>query len=152
MTKPLREAAEAAMDVASKLFEEFGRLSPVWLIDHPDHNTIVHGEFHGDESKDAIAAGIREKFGATATRIIFISEAWLRCMKGPYDGIAPSQHHDRIEVIHLIAEDRGGKQISIHRIIDRSSGEAKLLPPEVDEYSFIGGRFASFFQRTEKAH
>lgn len=152
MTKPLREAAEAAMKVASELFEELGTVSPVWIIDKPDGSAIVHGEFYGDETKDAAAAAIRQQFGAAATRIIFISEAWVRVMKGPHDGIPPSEHPDRIEIIHLMAEDRGGKQVSIHRVIDRSSGEAKLLPPEVDEYSFIGGRFASFFQRTEKAH
>lgn len=152
MTKPLREAAEAAMKVASELFEELGSVSPVWIIDKPDGSAIVHGEFHGDETKDAAAAAIRQQFGATATRIIFISEAWVRIMEGPLDGIPPSEHPDRIEIIHLMAEDRGEGQISIQRIIDRSSGQAKLLRPQVDEYSSVSGRFASFFQRTEKAH
>ena len=152
MAQTLREAAEAAMKVASGLFETQGSVSPIWLIDTPEGNTIVHGEFTGDASKDAIADAIRQKFGATATRIIFISEAWMREMKGPFDGIRPSEHPDRYEVIHLVAEDASGGQLSIRRIIDRSSGTAKLLPSEVHEYQLTEGRLASFFQRANVKH
>jgi hypothetical protein len=150
----LREASEAAMKTASELFERTGSVSPIWLIEMPEgeNDVIVSGEFTGNASKNAIAAAIREKFGGTATRIIFISEAWIREMKGPYDGIAPSEHPDRIEVIHLVGEDRDGGQVSISRTIDRSSGTAKLLPPEVSEGTIFRGRLASFFQRPATTH
>lgn len=148
----LREAADAAMEVASKIFEDQGNVSPIWLIEKPDGNAVIHTQFTGGDSKDATAALIKEKFGATATRIIFIAEAWMLQGKGPFDGIRPSESPNRIEVIHLLAEDRTGGQISMQRIIDRSSGKAKLLPPEVHELDIIGGRFASFFQHKGTKH
>lgn len=149
----LREAADAAMEIASKIFDKQGNVSPIWLIEKPDGNAVVHAQFTGDDSKDTMVALIKQKFGATATRIIFIAEAWMRRMQGPPDGIRPSQAPDRIEAIHLLAEDRTGGQISMQRIIDRSSGTAKLLPPEVHKLDIIGGRFASFFDRTtERKH
>lgn len=148
----LREAADAAMEVATKIFEELGSVGPIWLIEKPDGNAVVHTQFTGDDSKDTMVALIKEKFGATATRIIFIAEAWMRRMQGPFDGIRPSESPNRIEVIHLLAEDRTGGQISMQRIIDRSSGKVKLLPPEVHELDIIGGRFASFFQHKGTKH
>lgn len=149
MTTTLREAAEAAMALGSKLFEDDGHLGPIWLVSTPDQLVVVHGRFDGPDSKDLAIAAIKAKFGDTATRIIFMCECWTKEVRGEFDGIPPSVSPDRFEVIHLIAEDRNGEQLVLTRNIERNEGGVgKLLPMEAKNYNLVSGRFTSFFKPT----
>lgn len=154
MATTLREAAESVMELASKLFEDDGRVGPHWMISTPDNMIIVKTEFTGNTSKDMALDVIKQKFGSIATRIIFVSECWMRSIEGPNDGIPPSQHPDRKEMIHLIAEDRDGEQLVLSRIIERDKdGVPTLLAIEAPNYKCVDGRFASFFDRaTDTKH
>lgn len=147
----LREAADAAMKLVSQVFEKEGRLGPVWLITTPNGVNIVQGEFTGSDSKDVIVAAIRDKFGSTASRIIFACECWMKTVKcGQDDGLPPSQSPDRVELIHIIAEDKTGEQLVLTRKIQRNeAGEPSLLPTDAHTYNFIAGRMASFFKPPE---
>ena len=149
MTVTLQEAAHSAMALATKLFDEEGFLGPLWFINVGDRLAIVKGQFDGNDSKNAALALIRQKFGQDATRIIFVSECWMSSQQGSWNGTPPSECPDREEIIHLIAEDREGAQLVLTRKIERNKqGKPTLLPTETHDYKEIGGRFASFFDRS----
>lgn len=151
----LRKLAERAMQVASDEFEEKGRLTmPIWLIATEHEFFVVGTPFEGEASKNAVAALIKKEFGEKAVRLAFVSESWLRTMgkDEKYDGIAPSDHPDREEVIVVIAEDVNGQVLHIQRKIERSEGGVTLLPVEVKECQGIGGRFAGMLKRAGTVH
>jgi len=151
----LRKLAEQAMKVASDEFEEKGRLTmPIWLIATEHEFFVVGTPFEGEASKNAVAALIKKEFGEKAVRLAFVSESWLRTMgiDEKDDGIAPSDHPDREEVIIVVAEDINGQALHIHRKIERSEGMVTLLPPEVIEGPSVGGRFAGMLKRAGTVH
>lgn len=145
MTEPpdkLLVLAQYAMRTASKIFDNLGEVSPTWLIETPDEVQIVNTLFTGDMSKDAVAEFIKKELGPKALRLVFVSEAWLRVIKEPHDGLRPSKAPDRIEVIIVSGEDADGQNITIQRRIERVEGQpAKLMPEEIRRNDMMGGRF-----------
>lgn len=154
----LKEFAEKNMKIASESFLASGQLLPMWIADTTDGAIVIASPFHGDRSKDAVVAKIREEIAPKASRLLFMAESWMRVLKEKdvYDGVPPSQAADRIEVIYLFAEDRTGRAIHISREIIRANGTVTLAEPKMsdtkDGEGSVGGRFSGLLKDTGTAH
>jgi hypothetical protein len=134
-----RELIEHSSPMVAKLFNETGRLLPMWhAVDENDKHYIFAAPFTDTHMKDIVAELIREQMRAIgATACLFVAESWaLETMSKPSNNI--SSHPDREECLFFSAEDANGTVLA-HQIIDSSTRQ--LQPLEFLDTKIIKGRF-----------
>ncbi len=84
----------------------------------------------------------KKLLGFAPTVIVQVNEAWMRYAKKDalYDGVAPSQHPDRKEVILISIHTRTGSIIGMHKIEAQPKRHAVFQELRMDQYT-LGGRF-----------
>lgn len=125
-------------------------LTPCWLIQGANGNTIVGTPFNGDWSKDMAAAAIRKLLKKErAVAYSFVSEAWQSVQNAGEPLIRPSNREDRREIVMVTAYDRNGGKMRSWEIIRGPDGVVTELkadsPIKGAEYE---GRFFNLFDES----
>lgn len=115
-------------------FEADGEIQPMWIgVDHNDEQVVVVTPFHSNKEKELTIKAVRELFrDKNVIRYAFICEAWMVDVKGQnvtredVEGIVPSRHPDRIEVINFVLEEKGASKQAYYKIIRPDDGKPYL--------------------------
>jgi hypothetical protein len=132
-TMTLREFLDYHIASARLVFAAQGCIDPMFFgTDAQGACIILCPAFDNDEQKEAAAAEARAIFKAkNIIRYVFCSEAWALTVPTTTDAIPrPSKHPDRIEVVIVEAEDKSGKNLSVHMLIQRKGDTVTLGEPK----------------------
>lgn len=148
----LKGLAKLAYDTSKSMMEDKAHeeLVPIFIILQADGELQIMGTpFYGDESKQAIADMLREKFRAEYVKAyIHVSEAWM-LSASPSEGmptVRPSESERRQEALIIAGQDRDGNFIHQIAHINRDQDNKRTLAPVDKEFSKaerISGRFAT---------
>lgn len=138
-------------DFSKKYFGYVGEIQPMWLLSTGQGVTPMITPFEDYDHKVKITDQIKAKIKADGVeRYAFVAEAWMVSVKRDAiagnvspeewaDGIRPSTHEDRREVIQLHAHDKfGNKFFGQYFILRPEHGKPKLSPLDEKEESLVG--------------
>ena len=144
---PMREAAEAAFDLAKLLIEHGNTFVPtVYVCNNEGYQPLlVAFKDRAEKLKFAFdLPGLLEQHKATG--IIFIGEAWTtepkRMVKRLNEGKSVDKMHKKEEALWLTMITKGLETLDIIASIHRSNkgiefGEAKITSPEPESLNFL---------------
>jgi hypothetical protein len=146
--KDAQEMLDHLAKFAKVSFAERGHVVPMWTIEGPNDILPIIAPLSGAEGeREAIMRFIKEKAKEINAHVVgFIAEAWALhgATEADIGTVRVSEHPKRIEVIHVMAEDRMGIK-SGHYVIHRPEGGEAYLSEfksdgKADEYggSFVG--------------
>lgn len=148
----LQDFFAIAADNTANMFRKHGEVQPMWhAVDGNDQHILIATPWRDDDEKDATSQALRTMFRAkNVKRFAFICEAWVATVKTlaeVNDGLRPSEHPDRREVLMINAEDRQGNELSgFFYILRPEHGPATLSPLHMNDFTGMKGRFTGMLR------
>lgn len=159
----LKELFEHGAKFAKETFEKQGSLTPMWIGQTTDGQVlpvIVVDQLKSDEHKDAIIDRVKRLFAEkNVTSYVAMVEAWsyaapkkigeakAREEAYAYGNIADHPH--KVEIIHIVAEDRKITMSGQFEIKRDDKGNPTLMPfKDYGELTEATGRFTGLLRPT----
>jgi hypothetical protein len=132
-----------AFDMAfnKQIVQDGGEVIPRWVArNDKGESFVIATPWSGEEDKNKVVQFLRLFFMAhDITSYTFSAEAWMVKLEGKHmdaqsaqaamDGLTPSQHPDRIEVINVVGADQHGEMLARVEII-RKGDDISFGPVE----------------------
>jgi hypothetical protein len=122
----MREAIEAASELAGRLFVRFGVMRPLFFIHQPDGIGVIPSPHEDkDTAVRIISKMVRD---LKAEYYILVDEAWIVEAKISEDiaNISARNHPDRREVIIFVGVGDKAQMLAERKIIRPKTGKVKL--------------------------
>lgn len=129
MKPELKQHLDSLADCARQNLEEYGHLVPVAFIYHHNTQNVIPLSFADNEEKEAMAVMLRTMARQLdAQAVIMIHEAWQRTVPDAkslddWDGVQPSQHPDRTEIVGMFIETMDGSWMGTAPITRDAAGK-----------------------------
>ena len=140
--------------MAKEVFDKDGMLHPCWIIETANGDVLPLVVPQGAMgNKEQVAAGVAQTMmQCNAIRYVCILEAWcvigqsereMKEVMANMDEVPIREHPKRIEVVHIMAEDKHHVMSGHYRIMRPKNGKPYLSKFKIEENDHAEGRFCN---------
>lgn len=143
-----RKLVDQELKIIRRIFDEQKTVEPMVVLIKDEGRVFTPVSFMNNEHKDIVSEGIKALVGLTDPDVvIYMAEAW--CVRGDkdmrIDGIVPSEHPERTEMIIVRIEFKTGQKYDCIADITREKGIASLTEFTIIPGDCSMGRFVDFY-------